>query len=254
MQLYPSSFTTYLRGTAIELIPTETQPSPSRLPPSLPTSQLQAQPFALLPPPSASSTLTSSITTAATTILPFPGAGYPTLQALTILTCLVACTLQLRAYALSPHGPGTLSDPDFYGNLQSVLMQLLTAYTGLAAPPSAIADLLDVRRQRQRQRQRGPGLQQQGGDGDGGSCRGRGRGRGHGRGRPPAAALAAAFWVAFLSVAAVVLNVASAAAYFRDGALAPLLGFFGGVVQAITVLQLAVRVDDARGGCDDAGE
>lgn len=57
--------------------------------------------------------------------------SYPSLQALTILTCLVASCLQFRTYTLSLHRPGAISDADFYSNLQSVLMQLLTTYTGL---------------------------------------------------------------------------------------------------------------------------
>lgn len=60
--------------------------------------------------------------------------SYPTLQAVTILVCLIATSLQLRAYALSSTPSkvaGHLSDSDFYNNLQSTLMQSLTTYTGL---------------------------------------------------------------------------------------------------------------------------
>lgn len=57
--------------------------------------------------------------------------SYPTLQAVTILVCLIATSFQLRAYALSSSSPGRLGDSDFYNNLQSALMQSLTTYTGL---------------------------------------------------------------------------------------------------------------------------
>lgn len=60
--------------------------------------------------------------------------------------------------------------------------------------------------------------------------------------------LISVFWISFLSVAGVVLNFAAVGIYFHDGGMAPLLGFFGNVVQAVTVLQLAVRIDDQGGG------
>lgn len=119
--------------------------------------------------------------------------------------CIVACALQVRSYALSSHEPGGLDDPDFYNNLQSILMQLLTTYTGLVP-----------------------------------AVRG-------GEGRTRRGLLVSAFWLSFLSVAGAVLNFAAAGVYFRDGAMAPLLEFFGNVVQALTVLQLAISLDDTRG-------
>lgn len=125
--------------------------------------------------------------------------SYPSLQALTILTCIVACCLQFRAYVLSPHSPGAVDDADFYNSLQSALMQLLTTYTGLV-----------------------PTVRSK-------SVRG----------------LVAIFWVALLSIASVVLNVLAMGVYFHDDAMAPLLGFFGNVVQAIVVLHLATHVDGA---------
>lgn len=56
---------------------------------------------------------------------------------------------------------------------------------------------------------------------------------------------ASVFWVALLSAAAVLLNVASVAVYVYDTSLSPFLSFFGAVVQAVTVLQLAIRVEAA---------
>lgn len=138
--------------------------------------------------------------------------GYPTLQALTFLTCVAACAIQLRSYALSPHGPGALGDPDFYANLQSVLMQLLTTYTGLM-----------------------PALRRHHHHHHASSTR-----------STMWWMLASAFWLAFLSVAGAALNFAAAGVYFLDGALAPLLGFFGSAVQAVTVLQLAISLDHSR--------
>lgn len=178
--------TTSLQGSDLELVAHITTPIPTtqRSPPARPL---------LLP--------TGTTPTNHLLLL-----GYPTLQALTFLTCVVACVLQLRAYALAAHEPGALDDADFYNNLQSILMQLLTTYTGLV--PVA-------RGSPRRRRRRG--------------------------------LLASAFWLAGLSVAGAALNFAAVGAYFRDGALAPLLGFFGNVVQALLVLQLAISLDDSRG-------
>lgn len=121
---------------------------------------------------------------------------YPTLVVMTFLTCLVACCLQFRSYVLSPHGPGRSNNPDFYNNLQSTLMQLLTTYTGLV-----------------------PAIRNR-------TLRG----------------LISVLWVSGLSVAGMVLNFAALGVYFHDEGMAPLLGFFGNVVQTITVLQLAIRI------------
>lgn len=123
--------------------------------------------------------------------------SYPSLQALTIITCIVACCIQLRSYVLSTHAPGEVNSPDFYNNIQSVSMQLLTTYTGLV-----------------------PTIRSK-------SVRG----------------LVSVFWVSMLSIAGLVLNFVSLGIYFHDDAMAPLLGFFGNVVQAMIVLQLAIRVD-----------
>ncbi len=51
------------------------------------------------------------------------------------------------------------------------------------------------------------------------------------------------FWIALLCISCLVLNIASVAVFFSDVALGQLLSFFGTVVQAVTVLQLALRVD-----------
>ncbi|KAF3762588.1 hypothetical protein M406DRAFT_72578 [Cryphonectria parasitica EP155] len=118
--------------------------------------------------------------------------SYPTLQGLTIITCLICCSLQFRSYTLSPHGPGDLNGSDFFNNLQSVLMQLLTTYTGLV-----------------------PAVR-----------------------TPPLSGRVSIVWISLLSIAGLVLNFAALGTFFHDNALAPLLGFFGNVVQTITVLQL----------------
>ncbi|KAJ4422786.1 hypothetical protein N0V82_002565 [Gnomoniopsis sp. IMI 355080] len=123
--------------------------------------------------------------------------GYPSLQALTIVTCITACCIQFRSYILSSHTPGDVNGPDFYNNLQSVSMQLLTTYTGLV-----------------------PTIRSK-------SVRG----------------FVSVFWVSLLSITSLVLNFVSLGIYFHDHAMAPLLGFFGNVLQAIIVLQLALRVD-----------
>lgn len=133
--------------------------------------------------------------------------SYPTLQAVTILVCLIATTLQLRAYALtttstSSSSPtsqaGTLDSSDFYSNLQSTLMQSLTTYTGLvpAIRVRALRGLISV------------------------------------------------LWVSLLSVTGLVLNFAALGIYFHDAGMAPLLSFFGNVAQAITVLHLAIRIEN----------
>lgn len=98
---------------------------------------------------------------------------------------------------LSPHSPGSVSAPDFSNNLQAVLMQLLTTYTGLVPTvrSKAVRGLVSV------------------------------------------------FWVALLSVAGVVLNLMAVGVYFQNAAMAPLLGFFGNVVQAVIVLQLAIHAE-----------
>ncbi|CAN8099208.1 unnamed protein product [Discula destructiva] len=123
--------------------------------------------------------------------------SYPSLQALTILTCTVACCLQFCSYILSSHSPGATSEPDFYNNLQSVVMQLLTTYTGLvpAIRSKSVSGFVSV------------------------------------------------FWVFLLSVAGVLLALFDVGIYFHDSAMASLLGFFGDVVQAIVVLQLAIHMD-----------
>lgn len=124
--------------------------------------------------------------------------SYPTLVTVTFLVCLVATSLQLRAYALSqPHVAGHVDDSDFYNNLQTTLMQSLTTYTGLvpAIRVRALRGLISV------------------------------------------------LWVALLSVAGLVLNFAAMGIYFHDAGMAPLLGFFGNVAQAITVLHLAIKVE-----------
>lgn len=126
--------------------------------------------------------------------------SYPSLQALTIVTCIAACCIQFRSYILSPHTPGDINSPDFYNNLQSVAMQLLTTYTGLM-----------------------PTIRSK-------SVRG----------------LVSVFWVSLLSVAGLVLNFVSLGIFFHDDAMAPLLGFFGNVLQTVVVLQLAIRIES---GC-----
>ncbi|KAJ4397090.1 hypothetical protein N0V93_001314 [Gnomoniopsis smithogilvyi] len=123
--------------------------------------------------------------------------SYASLQALTIVTCITACCIQFRSYILSTHTPGDINSPDFYNNLQTVSMQLLTTYTGLV-----------------------PTIRSK-------SVRG----------------LVSVFWVSLLSIAGLVLNFVSLGIYFHDDAMAPLLGFFGNVLQALVVLQLAIRID-----------
>lgn len=123
--------------------------------------------------------------------------SYPSLQTLTVITCIVACCIQLRSYTLSTHTPGEVSDPDFYNNLQSVLMQLLTTYTGLV-----------------------PTIRSK-------SVRG----------------FVSVFWISLLSIAGLVLDFVSLGLYFHDDAMAPLLGVFGNVAQAMIVLQLAICID-----------
>lgn len=54
---------------------------------------------------------------------------------------------------------------------------------------------------------------------------------------------ASAFWVSFLCVATFGLNLASVVVYTYRAPLSPLLSFFGAVVQATTVLQLATRIE-----------
>lgn len=125
--------------------------------------------------------------------------SYPTLQAVTMIVCLVAASLQLRAYALAApaRAAGHLGDPDFYNNLQATLMQSLTTYTGLvpAIRVRALRGLISV------------------------------------------------LWVSLLSIAGLVLNFTAMAVYFHDSDMAPLLGFFGNVAQAITVLHLAIKIE-----------
>lgn len=55
------------------------------------------------------------------------------------------------------------------------------------------------------------------------------------------------FWVSLLSIAGLVLNFVSLGIFFHDDAMAPLLGFFGNVLQATVVLQLAIRIDGGHG-------
>lgn len=100
--------------------------------------------------------------------------------------------------------PGLPSDPDFLTNLQTFFMQVLTTYTSLV--PALRAELLVLP--------------------DDSSF---------------AAVAAAVFWTALLAVATLTLNVASVALYTYRAPLAPLLSFFGSVVQATAVLQLATR-------------
>lgn len=59
--------------------------------------------------------------------------------------------------------------------------------------------------------------------------------------------LVSVFWVSLLSIVGLVLNFVSLGIYFHDDAMAPLLGFFGNVVQAMVVLQLAIRFDSECG-------
>lgn len=153
--------------------------------------------------------------------------SYPTLQALTLLTCIATTCLQFRAYTLSPHAPGTLNAPDFYNTLQSVLMQLLTTYTGLSASVSTFAPAAK-RNQNVSKSSLSvlPGVVPSSPS------------------SPISMAMTmtiSAFWISFFSVASIVLNLGSLGLYFHDLSLAPLLGFLGTVVQAVTVLQL--------GGC-----
>lgn len=129
--------------------------------------------------------------------------SYPSLQALTIVTCIAACCIQFRSYILSAHNPGDINSPDFYNNLQSVTMQLLTTYTGLV-----------------------PTIRSR-------SVRG----------------LVSVFWVSLLSITGLVLNFVSLGIFFHDDAMAPLLGFFGNVLQSAVVLQLAICVES---GCADS--
>ncbi|KAJ9142083.1 hypothetical protein NKR23_g7380 [Pleurostoma richardsiae] len=198
---FPSSPSTPYSRTSTALTGTTLSPSPSFPPPSCSPTQHRSLLHALL-------------------------LSYPTLRNLTFLVSLASCCLQFRAYVVASHLPGSPSDPDFYTAVQSLLMQLLTTYTGLA--PTAAAARLAV-----------PvvdsevALPDGGTDEDTASTKKRSAGR-----------TVSALWVALLCAAAVVLNFTSVAVYVRDAAASPLLGFFGSVVQAITVLQLAARVGD----------
>lgn len=58
--------------------------------------------------------------------------------------------------------------------------------------------------------------------------------------------LVSVFWVSLLSVAGLVLNFVSLGIFFHDDAMAPLLGFFGNVLQTVVVLQLAIHIES---GC-----
>jgi hypothetical protein len=128
--------------------------------------------------------------------------SYPALRNLTIIFSLVSCSLQIRSFNLDIQSQDLDTEPEFYTNLQTFFMQVLTTYTSLVP---AIRTSRAVLR-----------------DGD---------------------AITSVFWIALLSVAALGLNIASVAVFSYCAALAPLLSFFGTVVQAVAVLQLATRVE-----------